>query len=106
MPYTPFDPGRRRLLNLAAATLILSVSRVSMAEETQMVAVRIWPSSTYTRRHPERRTEKHRWPGQQCRPVHQIGTGRTVQPGNRTPGTGTESPGQTTDLYPGPGFRL
>jgi N-acetylmuramoyl-L-alanine amidase len=49
MPYTPFDPGRRRLLNLAAATLILSVSRVSMAEETQMVAVRIWPSSTYTR---------------------------------------------------------
>jgi len=49
MSETPFDPSRRRLLNLAAATLILSVSRVSMAGESQIVAVRVWPSSTYTR---------------------------------------------------------
>ncbi|BEV73350.1 N-acetylmuramoyl-L-alanine amidase AmiC [Paludibacterium sp. THUN1379] len=37
------------MLNLAAATLILSVSRVSRAAESQLVAVRVWPSSTYTR---------------------------------------------------------
>lgn len=49
MSQTPFDPSRRQLLNLAAATLILSVSRVSMAGESQIVAVRVWPSSTYTR---------------------------------------------------------
>jgi N-acetylmuramoyl-L-alanine amidase len=49
MSQAPFDPGRRRLLNLAAATLILSVSRVSMAGDRQIVAVRVWPSSTYTR---------------------------------------------------------
>ncbi|MBV8048899.1 MAG: N-acetylmuramoyl-L-alanine amidase, partial [Paludibacterium sp.] len=49
MSDTPFDPGRRRLLNLAAATLILSVSRVSQAADSQLVAVRVWPSSTYTR---------------------------------------------------------
>jgi N-acetylmuramoyl-L-alanine amidase len=49
MSHTPFDPSRRRLLNLAAATLLLSVSRVSMAGDSQIVAVRIWPSSTYTR---------------------------------------------------------
>lgn len=49
MSQTPFDPSRRRLLNLAAATLILSVSRVSMAGDSQIVAVRVWPSSTYTR---------------------------------------------------------
>ncbi|TDR70763.1 N-acetylmuramoyl-L-alanine amidase [Paludibacterium purpuratum] len=49
MSDTPFDPNRRRLLNLAAATLILSVSRVSQAAESQLVAVRVWPSSTYTR---------------------------------------------------------
>lgn len=49
MSQAPFDPGRRRLLNLAAATLILSVSRVSLAGDRQIVAVRVWPSSTYTR---------------------------------------------------------
>jgi N-acetylmuramoyl-L-alanine amidase len=49
MSQAPFDPDRRRLLNLAAATLILSVSRVSIAGDRQIVAVRVWPSSTYTR---------------------------------------------------------
>ncbi|WP_028537165.1 N-acetylmuramoyl-L-alanine amidase [Paludibacterium yongneupense] len=50
MSETPFDPGRRQLLNLAAATFLLSVSRAGMAaDDTQIVAVRVWPSSTYTR---------------------------------------------------------
>ena len=49
MSRTPYDPSRRQLLNLAAATLILSVSRVSYAGDNQIVALRIWPSSTYTR---------------------------------------------------------
>ena len=49
MSQTPFDPSRRRLLSLATATLLLSVSRISLAEDRQIVAVRVWPSSTYTR---------------------------------------------------------
>jgi N-acetylmuramoyl-L-alanine amidase len=40
--------GRRRLLQGAAATWLLSVSRVGFAA-SQVVAVRVWPSSTYTR---------------------------------------------------------
>lgn len=40
---------RRRLLQAAAATWFLSVSRVGFAASAQVIAVRVWPSSTYTR---------------------------------------------------------
>jgi N-acetylmuramoyl-L-alanine amidase len=50
MSESSIDPGRRQLLSLAAATFLLSVSRAGMAaDDTQIVAVRVWPSSTYTR---------------------------------------------------------
>ncbi|MCR9002854.1 N-acetylmuramoyl-L-alanine amidase AmiC [Rahnella perminowiae] len=41
--------GRRRLLQTVAASWILSVSKVGFAASSQVIAVRIWPSSTYTR---------------------------------------------------------
>ncbi len=41
--------GRRRLLQSAAATWMLSVSRVGFAASSQIVAVRVWPASSYTR---------------------------------------------------------
>lgn len=40
---------RRRLLQGVAATWLLSVSRVGFAAAASVIAVRIWPSSTYTR---------------------------------------------------------
>lgn len=40
---------RRRLLKGAAAMVCLSVSPVGLAALTHIVAVRVWPSSTYTR---------------------------------------------------------
>jgi len=43
------DSGRRLFLQSIAATWLLSVSRVGMAASSHIVAVRIWPSSTYTR---------------------------------------------------------
>lgn len=43
------SPGRRRLLQTVAASWMLSVSRVGFAASSQVIAVRIWPSSTYTR---------------------------------------------------------
>ncbi|QLK62350.1 AMIN domain-containing protein [Enterobacteriaceae bacterium Kacie_13] len=43
------NPGRRRLLQTVAASWMLSVSRVGFAASSQVIAVRIWPSSTYTR---------------------------------------------------------
>ncbi|EPA8557831.1 N-acetylmuramoyl-L-alanine amidase AmiC [Yersinia enterocolitica] len=43
------NSGRRRLLQGAAATWLLSVSRVGFAASSHIIAVRIWPSSTYTR---------------------------------------------------------
>lgn len=45
------DPDliRRRLLKGAAAMICLSVSPVGLAALTHIVAVRVWPSSTYTR---------------------------------------------------------
>lgn len=49
MPNPTIDPTRRRLLGAAAATLMLCVSRVGHAASNQIVAVRVWPSSTYTR---------------------------------------------------------
>ena len=44
-----FDPSRRRLIGAAAATILLSVSRAGFAAASQVVALRVWPSSTYTR---------------------------------------------------------
>lgn len=43
------NPGRRRLLQTVAASWMLSVSKVGFAASSQIIAVRIWPSSTYTR---------------------------------------------------------
>ncbi|MBU9814769.1 N-acetylmuramoyl-L-alanine amidase AmiC [Rahnella sp. C60] len=50
------NPGRRRLLQTVAASWILSVSKVGFAASSQVIAVRIWPSSTYTRITLESRT--------------------------------------------------
>jgi len=44
-----YNPGRRRLLQTVAASWMLSVSKVGFAASSQVIAVRIWPSSTYTR---------------------------------------------------------
>ncbi|MBK0032256.1 N-acetylmuramoyl-L-alanine amidase [Erwinia sp. S43] len=41
--------NRRRLLQGAGAVLLLSVSRAGMAAGGHVVAIRIWPSSTYSR---------------------------------------------------------
>ncbi|UTH72268.1 N-acetylmuramoyl-L-alanine amidase [Chromobacterium sp. IIBBL 290-4] len=49
MPRSTFDPNRRALLGAAAATFLLSVSPRGWADGGQIVALRIWPSSTYTR---------------------------------------------------------
>ncbi|POZ62507.1 N-acetylmuramoyl-L-alanine amidase [Chromobacterium alticapitis] len=49
MPDSTFDPSRRALLGVAAATFLLAVSRPGRAADSQIVALRIWPSSTYTR---------------------------------------------------------
>lgn len=45
----PFDPTKRLLIKGIAAACLLSVSRVGFAATAQIVAVRVWPSSTYTR---------------------------------------------------------
>ncbi|TEA28190.1 N-acetylmuramoyl-L-alanine amidase [Candidatus Schmidhempelia bombi] len=44
-----YDVTRRFILKGIMAACLLSVSRVGFAALTQMVAVRVWPSSTYTR---------------------------------------------------------
>ncbi len=41
--------SRRRLLKGAGAMWLLSVSQVGFAAVSQVVAVRIWPASSYTR---------------------------------------------------------
>ncbi|MEQ6292324.1 N-acetylmuramoyl-L-alanine amidase [Vogesella sp. GCM10023246] len=43
------DSDRRKLIGAAAATFLLTVSRIGLAAASQVVAVRVWPSSTYTR---------------------------------------------------------
>ncbi len=43
------DALRRKLIGAAAATFLLTVSRAGLAAGSQIVAVRVWPSSTYTR---------------------------------------------------------
>jgi N-acetylmuramoyl-L-alanine amidase len=49
MPHPTFDPTRRTLITAAAATFLLTLSRVGLAASSQLVALRVWPSSTYTR---------------------------------------------------------
>ncbi len=49
MPDQPPNYRRRLLLKSAAAAWLLSVSRVGMAADPQVIAVRVWPSATYTR---------------------------------------------------------
>lgn len=44
-----YDVTRRFILKGIVAACLLSISRVGFAALTQMVAVRVWPSSTYTR---------------------------------------------------------
>ncbi|MFK8259529.1 N-acetylmuramoyl-L-alanine amidase AmiC [Erwinia sp. AnSW2-5] len=41
--------NRRRLLQGAGAAWLLSISRVGMAASSHVVAIRLWPSSTYSR---------------------------------------------------------
>ncbi len=41
--------SRRRFLQGTGALLLLSVSRAGLAAKNHIVAVRIWPSSTYSR---------------------------------------------------------
>ena len=43
------NPARRRLIGAAAATCLLTVSRIGFAADSTVVAIRLWPSSTYTR---------------------------------------------------------
>ncbi|QTF09604.1 AMIN domain-containing protein [Brenneria izadpanahii] len=49
MSYSNHNLTRRRLLQSAAATWLLSVSGVGLAAVAQVIAVRVWPSSSYTR---------------------------------------------------------
>jgi len=49
MPNANHNLGRRRFLQGVTATWLLSVSRVGLAAVSHIVAVRVWPSSTYTR---------------------------------------------------------
>ncbi len=50
MSESSFDPTRRRLLNVAAATILLSVAAPGIAAAaSRVVAVRVWPASSYTR---------------------------------------------------------
>lgn len=49
MSHLPQDPTRRKLIGAAAATFFLTVCRSSVAAAPQILAVRVWPSSTYTR---------------------------------------------------------
>ncbi|MGL9736311.1 MAG: N-acetylmuramoyl-L-alanine amidase AmiC [Symbiopectobacterium sp.] len=49
MSYSNHNQTRRRLLQGAAATWLLSVSCAGWAAAAQVIAVRVWPSSAYTR---------------------------------------------------------
>ncbi|MGL6046401.1 MAG: N-acetylmuramoyl-L-alanine amidase [Vogesella sp.] len=51
------DALRRKLIGAAAATFLLTLSRAGLAASSQIVAVRVWPSSTYTRLTIEAGTE-------------------------------------------------
>ncbi|MCC3749281.1 N-acetylmuramoyl-L-alanine amidase AmiC [Rouxiella badensis] len=49
MPDEQHNSRRRLLLQSAAASWLLSVSRIGFAASPHVVAVRVWPSATYTR---------------------------------------------------------
>lgn len=49
MTDSKYNLSRRHLLQGAAATWLLSVSKIGFAATAQIIAVRVWPSSTYTR---------------------------------------------------------
>ncbi|OON39582.1 N-acetylmuramoyl-L-alanine amidase [Izhakiella australiensis] len=49
MSHPDFNVSRRRLLQGAGAVWLLSVSKVGLAASSHVVAVRIWPSTTYSR---------------------------------------------------------
>lgn len=49
MSYSNHNQTRRRLLQGAVATWLLSVSGVGWAAAAQVIAARVWPSSAYTR---------------------------------------------------------
>jgi N-acetylmuramoyl-L-alanine amidase len=49
MPDEQHNSRRRLLLQSAAASWLLSVSRIGFAASPHVVAVRVWPSTTYTR---------------------------------------------------------
>ncbi|NHB97806.1 N-acetylmuramoyl-L-alanine amidase AmiC [Photorhabdus stackebrandtii] len=49
MSHSDFNLSRRRLLQGAAAMWLLSVSQVGYAASSKIIAVRIWPASSYTR---------------------------------------------------------
>ncbi|CAI1880501.1 N-acetylmuramoyl-L-alanine amidase AmiC [Serratia plymuthica] len=57
MPNSNHNLGRRRLLQGVAASWLLSVSRIGFAASSHVIAVRVWPSSTYTRVTLESNTE-------------------------------------------------
>ncbi|WP_445495153.1 N-acetylmuramoyl-L-alanine amidase AmiC [Photorhabdus sp. SF281] len=49
MSHSDLNLSRRRLLQGAAAMWLLSVSQVGYAASSKIIAVRIWPASSYTR---------------------------------------------------------
>ncbi|UNH39402.1 N-acetylmuramoyl-L-alanine amidase AmiC [Moellerella wisconsensis] len=49
MSHQDHNPSRRRLLQGTAAVMLLSISPFGLAAAANIVAVRIWPASSYTR---------------------------------------------------------
>ncbi|PHM62099.1 N-acetylmuramoyl-L-alanine amidase AmiC [Xenorhabdus ishibashii] len=49
MSYSDHNTSRRRLLKGAAAVWLLSISPIGHAATSKVIAVRIWPASSYTR---------------------------------------------------------
>lgn len=49
MPQSPFLLTRRRLIGTVGATLLLTLSRAGFGAASGILAVRTWPSDTYTR---------------------------------------------------------
>ncbi|MEY0461996.1 AMIN domain-containing protein, partial [Providencia rettgeri] len=49
MSHSEHNQTRRRLIKGIGALLLLSVSPVGLAATSSVVAVRVWPASTYTR---------------------------------------------------------
>ncbi|MCX8964499.1 N-acetylmuramoyl-L-alanine amidase [Erwinia psidii] len=43
------SPGRRRWIKTAGAVVLLGISKAGFARQAEVVAIRIWPSSTYSR---------------------------------------------------------